>query len=187
MKPLVTNQIDTFLELVQRGIDSWVEAAKIARAELATDPEWADKVAEKNRIITAQFVHRFASIGVKFIPQLAISECPGAKRLRSLPLQVQEMCFHNPVSLLINNGGNWEPLQVDLHNLTSDQAAQVFAEDHVRNDGEQRAWIEDRKAKQATEPNKVNQPYRVVGNNLMVMVACKFTRKELAQILASME
>ncbi len=56
---------------------------------------------------------------------------------------MQETYFHNPPSLLIQNNGDWEQLKVDIHNMTPDQAAQVFSEDHVRTDGEQRAWIED--------------------------------------------
>jgi hypothetical protein len=187
MNSLAKNQIDRFLELIQKGIDAWTEAAVIARENLAQDPEWADKVAEKNRLITAQFVHRFACIGVKMIPQLAVSECPGAKKLRQLPISLQERCWQNPVGLLINNNGDWEELNVDLHNLTTDQAAQVFAEDHIRTAAEQRAWIEDKRAKQSVPPAKSNQPYRVVGSKLVVMVPCQFSRKELAQILADIE
>lgn len=187
MTSLAKNTIDRFLELVQAGIDSWTEAAAIAREQLKIDPEWADKVAEKNRMITAQFVHRFACIGVKMIPQLAISECPGAKRLRQLPIAVQSDCYQNPVSLLIQTESGWEELSVDLHNLTPDQAAQVFAEDRIRTAAEQRAWIEDRKAKQAAPPVKANQPYRLVSNKLVVMIPCQFSRKELSQILAEMD
>lgn len=185
---LTTEPIDRFLTLVQAGIDSWTEAASIAREQLKADPEWADKVAEKNRLITPQFVHKFACIGVKMIPQLVISECPGAKRLRQLPLSVQQDCYHNPVALLVQTDNGWEELNVDLHNLTPDQASQVFAEDHIRTSAEQRAWIEDRKAKcAASTPAKINQPFRVVSNKLVVMVPCQFSRKELTQILADMD
>ncbi len=182
-----THPIDRFLLLVQQGIDAWVDAAALAREELRKDPEWADKVAEKNPMITSAFIRRFANIGVKYIPQLVVSDCPGAKRLRTLPLPVQEQCYRNPVPLLIQTAdGGWDELQADLHNLTPDQAAQVFAPDHVRTAAEQRAWIEDKRAKDAA-PQVVSLPYRVVGKRLVVMEACQLTSKELAMILAELQ
>lgn len=178
---------ERFAKLVYQGHSALIEAAKIAMEELAKDPEWAERVHEKNKLITTQMVHRFANIGLKFIVPLAISECPGAKRLRNLDLDTQERYTKEPVMLLIKTENGWDTLRVDLYDLTSDQANQVFASDHVRTESEQRAWIEDQNAKRVTQPVKANLPYRMVGSTLIVMSPCQFKRKELAQILAELE
>ena len=48
-----------------------------------------------------------------------------------------------PVPLLLADGST---IMVDVRNLTPDQAQQVFAADHIRSAGEQRAFYEDKKA-----------------------------------------
>jgi hypothetical protein len=191
MKEAVTksgDSSDRFIDLIKRGIEAWTSAAELARAEIEKDAEWPERVAAKcPMMLTVAAVRRFANIGVKYIPQLAISEAPGAKRLKTMPLTLQEKYVRGPVGLLVKTDSGWETLQVDIFNLTADQSDQVFADDHARSDAEQRAWIEDRKAKQVAPVTRTNQPWRIVKGNLIVMVPCQFTPKELARIQADMQ
>jgi hypothetical protein len=172
--------INSFIHFLMQGIQSWMKAGDIAREQLKQDPDWGLKVAEKNKVVTAQAVARFANIGTKWIPELAISDCPGAKKLRNLPIQIQNEVFHSQVPLLIKSQDGWEVLKTDLHALSSDQAAQVFANDHVRTDSEQRAFIEDKKAKASSE--RADETYRIVGNEVIFMAGTRCKLKDLKRI-----
>lgn len=176
------NPIKNFLDLVHVGIQSWLQAAAIAREEISKDAEWPDKVQQQSKIITRDFVVRFSHIGVKYIPELAISDCPGAKKLRKLPLELQKQYFTQPLSLLINNNGNWETLMVDLTNLTSDQADQLFAEDRIRTEAEQRTWIEDKRAKEQV-PIAANSPFRIVKDEIIFMAGARFKKRDFKRLL----
>jgi hypothetical protein len=179
------NDAQAFIEAVTRGIAAWVEAGQIAARAIEENPNFIDEVCDLCPDITPEAVKRFQAIGLrKLHPQLAISETPGARRLRKLPYSLQEKYVKEPLPLLTSGG---EILSVDFRNLTPDQLAQVFDGDRVRSEAEQRAFIEDKAAKSVPTVKANNPPYRVVGGKLVVMVPTQFTRKDLAKLLAEME
>lgn len=181
----VDDSIKAFQDALQRGLDGITEAMEIAAREIAKDASWPDKV-EEQTAIPAVSITRWARLIQRQIPQLLIDYSPGARLLSRLPKQLQTKYYSEPLPLLIEKDGGFEVLRVDLRNLTPEQARQVFADDHVRTEAEQRAWIEDRKALSAV-PAKTNLPYRIVRDELLVMIPCKFTRRDLARLLSEME
>jgi hypothetical protein len=174
-----------FIEYVKEGITAWTLAAELARREIESNPEWPEEVENISKFITSHAVRRFALIGLKYTPELAIDECSGAKRLRKLPLDFQRKYYTEPLPLLIEKSGQWESLSVSLHNLTAEQSDQVFALDHVRTEAEQRAYIEDKRMRTAAEP--VDMPYRIVGDAVICMAGAKLKVRDLEFLLNQMK
>lgn len=181
-----TNDIDRFFELIQRGVDAWIEAGQIVAENIDKDPDWADTVNTAHPEIGVEMIYAFERIGRKQLhPKLMLSDGPGVRKLRRLSYHQQEKFLNEPLPMLINNEGSWESLSVDIHNLTKAQADQVFDGDCVRTLQQQRAWIEDHKAKRSVL--QYDEPFRITGRKLVVMEPCQLSAKQLAQILAQME
>ena len=132
--------INRFANYLREGMRCWLQAGEIVRQEIAKNPDWPEEVAAKFPFINVATVRRFANIGLKYIPELAIDCSPGGKYLAKLPLELQRKYYSDPIPTLVYNQGNPECLLISLHNLTSNQAAQVFAADHIRTEAEQRSW-----------------------------------------------
>jgi len=184
------DSISRFHELMTDGVNSWIAAGEIAAAAIDEDPTWADQVCSEHREITHEIVNKFVMIGRHQLhPRLLLNGNPGSRALRRLPFEVQEKHITQPVPLLVNVENKWEELAVDINNLTTTQAAQVFGTDSVRSPAAQRAWIESRNtaaaAAAASAPQAV--PYRIASHKLVVMQPCSFTVKELARLIAEMQ
>jgi hypothetical protein len=77
-----------------------------------------------------------------------------------------------------------DTLKVRTIDLTTEQSKQVFHEDEVRTLGAQRAWLEDQKRKQPSDPDPAN--YEVKKGKLVVREPMTFTKSQLRSLLLSM-
>jgi hypothetical protein len=177
---------DEFAQLIQQGAENWIKAGKLVAECIDEDSDWPDKVNKAHPEIGLDMIYAFERVGrMELHPKLLMCDSPGARKLRRMPYALQTRYLNEPVELLVNTDGQWEPLRVSIHNLTPAQAAQVFDGSTVRSQAAQRAWFEDRKA--SSSPGQFDDPYRVTGRKLIVMQPCQLTAKQLAQILAQME
>lgn len=178
-----------FLDRIQEGVTAWYLAAAFARKKIGLDEDWPDRVAAKSRIFSATAIHRLANIGVKYIPELAISESPGAKRLRKLPIELQRKFWNGHIPLLIQQpDGQWEELLTEVENLQPAQAMQVIADDHIRTTSEQRTWLEERRANVSSQPNiEGKPPLEIKGRELRVYIPCTLTKDDLIRYAAMMK
>jgi hypothetical protein len=182
------NQIaEQFISLVIQGTESLIQAGQfIANAIDEHGEDIIELIYQKNKNFSPQFIRGLERVGrKKTLPQLFTSNLPGAKRLALLPLSIQEKHVVDPVPLLIL-GDKTDVLQVNVFNLSLDQATQVFARDHVRNEAEQRAWLEDRREKRMTQLPKGEANYKINGNKVNIN-GVEFTAKQLARILADIQ
>ena len=185
MQTLTKSAIKQFVSLFQEGYEAWVKAGKLVAGQLEQDPDFAEKVHAECPEISVDTVYAFDRLGRKELhPKLLVSDSPGAKKLRRLPYSVQEKLTDSPVSVLIKTERGWDTLNVSVFNLTAEQASQVFDSDCVRNEAQQRAFIESKCSKALIQ---VDEPYRVSGRKLLVMQPCQLTAKQLARILSEME
>jgi len=176
------SDVEKFGSLLLGGMDALLQAGELAAEAMKRNPKFVDQVCDKYRDLTPEFVKRMADVGLKKVRAAwVINTGPGARRIARLPYATQAKHEIEPVELLLDNG---ETLQVDVRNLTPDQAVQVFADNRIRSIAEQRAYLEDKKSKQA--PKQFNEPFRVSGHKLIVMQPCQLTSKQLANILAQM-
>ena len=181
-------QINAFAACIVDGIESWVKAGEIVAELLAADPDAIDDICTAIPGLQRDVVYRFEAIGRKEIhPRLLLSDAPGIKKLASMPYSVQEAYIDNPISVTVACNGNADVLLVKAESLTSDQCRQVFAKNHVRDAGEQRAWIESERQKKsiASESPEV-LPYSVVGGKVTFRRNCTITKREMKQILSIM-
>lgn len=186
MKPATTNgNIDKFVQLVNEGVEKWIEAGEIVSREIDNDPSWPDKVVKEHPEISEDTIYAFDRIGRKeLLPKLLMSNKPGPKRLRRLPYSYQEKFAEQPVELLVQAQGEYDTLKVSIWNMTPDQARQAFDVDGPRTPQQQRAWMESRHVSE--EARHFNEPFRVSGSTLVVLEPCRFSTKQLASILAQM-
>lgn len=186
MKTITNNELaKTFSDLVMKGCEAWIEAGKIAADQLDKDPGWADEVAKLPPYPTAGVVRTFARVGrMQLHPQLMAPGPIGLRKLSKLPYTLQEKHLKEPVNVLVENG---ETLLIDVHNLTENQAAQVFNNEDIRSIPEQRAWLSNKAVSKGVPPSRSNLPYRVVGKKLVCMNACTIERSEILKLLVEME
>jgi hypothetical protein len=187
MQIQLMDDVKDFVDAVKRGISALKDAGKIAAESQRKDPTFIDRVCDVNPLFTTQMVQRFIDIGEGRIHErLILSESPGVRRLRAMSIAIQNTYASVPVPLLIKNDGNWEILNANVENLTPEQASQVFAATHVRDEAEQRTYIEDRLAKKATPPARNITTYAVERHKLIVHEPCSFTKLQLVKLVRQM-
>jgi hypothetical protein len=79
--------------------------------------------------------------------------------------------------------------KVDIRNLTTEQARQVFARDHLRDIAEQRAWLAQQSRKAKTV-NVTPTNYRIKNGTVEFLLGngkLRVTRAELLRIAAEMD
>lgn len=181
-------EIERFRQLVQQGIDAWTQAGEIVARAIDADSEWPEKVLAQCPQFTAEIIFRFEQIGRKaMLPQLLVNDCPGYRRLRQLPYDLQTKLVTHGVEVLAMNGSEWDSITIEPINLTDDQSKQVFAKNRIRSLAEQRAFIESAKVRGYIPSSKSTEAYRIRNGRLMVTRPVEFTRKELARILSELE
>lgn len=179
-----TDEIDLFINACADLLENLERVGVLAAQAIARDPQFPDKVHARCPDLTPPFIRRMEAVGLgKLHAKLALAECPGVSRLKRLPLAIQERYVENPVPLLIQqNNGGWDTLQVDVRNLTSEQARQVFSTDGVRDESAQRAWIETRRFSDHV-PKAQDLPYRILQKELVVTEPCRFNKRSLLRII----
>ena len=182
------DSVDRFIQLTKNIVNHIVEAGALAVRSIDKDPTWVDKVCKRNENLTPEFIHRVENVGRgKLDARLLWMSFVGSNRLRRLPISMQQKCLTEGVPVLIKTEAGWETLKVEVPNLTSAQANQAIAFDHVRTDAEQRAYLEDiasRKKFEGVQPSAT--PYEIKRDKVYFQ-ACTLTRKDLLRILADME
>jgi hypothetical protein len=180
------NTAERFYDLITKGMEAWVEAGKLVANEIDANPGFVDEVCEKFPDISPEMVIRFDQIGrMEVHPRLLLSDSAGVRKLRKLPYALQEKYAASPVQLLINDKDGYQPLNVDVRNLTSDQANQVFTADGIRSPAAQRAWIENRKASEVVFSSQATEkPWRITRGKIYFTSPCSLKTSELARILA---
>jgi hypothetical protein len=172
--------ITRFGELIRQSIAAMTEACQLYVADIDADPTAADAYRAAYPDIPAASWVGFESLGRgAVIPQLLWSRGPGPRALARLPISEQRRYIDSPAKLLTVDG---DTLLVATKDMNTKQVRQVFASDHVRTLGEQRAWLESQRKPEAPQP----LGFEVKNNKLIVREPIEFTRKQLQQILAGM-
>lgn len=187
MNEVTTTNIDKFIELVLKGVECWYQAGVLCAAEIDKNPNFIEEVCKRCPELSEETVLMFERIGRKMVhPKLLIMDGPGPRKLRHLPYQLQEKYLAKPLKVLVQVNGKYESTNIGLMNLTTLQADQVFDGDKERNEAAQRAWIESRAMKKFAPPKRINDPYRIVHDKLVIMEPVTLTRREVADILCKM-
>jgi hypothetical protein len=180
--------IEQIVSLIKQGVEAWVKAGKLVASAVDDDPDFIDKVCAKFPDISPEVMLRFDQIGRnRLYPKLLLSQSPGVKKLFGLPYALQERYCEKPVELLISEGDSTKTLQVDVRNLTSDQARQVFDKSGVRSLAAQRAWLESQRRNRIIVESDEESKYVISGKRIILKKDTSFTARELARILSEIE
>lgn len=181
-------EVSRIYELIVKGINAWLEAGELVANAVDDDPDFIDKFCDKHQDISPETMVRFELIGRKKLhPQTLIHDSPGMRRLRRLPFSLQEKYVSNPIPVIVKQEKGYDTLQVDVRNLTPEQALQVFESSGVRSESAQRAWIEDRLASRMAPAIDADRPYRITGRKVVVMQPCTLSARDVALIMADLE
>jgi hypothetical protein len=182
------DRINQFLAAFQAGVDAWIEAGKILVELVDEDPHIYNYIQDQCPAMTPDILGKFESIGRGIIlPTLAMDTSPGSKHLQRLPLSVQERFAHEPIPVIVQSDDedSTDCLLIKYQDLTPAQAKQVFRNGRLATEGEQRAWIEDYKLKNAKPRKHDDTPWKLTKNDLIVG-DIHFTAKQLAGFLAQL-
>jgi hypothetical protein len=148
MTTIQENKIEQFVSAYREGIAAWEKAGRIIVDILDESPDGAKAITDAYPQITTAILSLFERIGRgSLLPALACDSSPGASALKRLPLGVQKAHVSEPVSLVVETDTGVDVMLVDVRNLTREQSEQVFSRDHIRTEGEQRAWMVDRQSR----------------------------------------
>lgn len=177
----IDSAIEKFKSLVERGLKNIEDASKIYVQCLDEDPASAETFRSRCSMIPESAWSGFEAVGRGWYDyRLLLNGGPACRMLRRLPRSQQTSALDDGVEVLVQGG---DILKVKVENLSPTQAKQVFAKDHIRSLGAQRAFIEEQVAPKSKE---YKPTYTVRGNVLHVNAASKFTRQEITRILMEM-
>lgn len=147
------NDIKTFIECLYEGIAAWEKAGKILVAMLKHNPNIKEQIVRDHPEISLGTLARLEAVGRgQLKPELLLSDAAPYKAARSLPISDQQRLLETGrVPLLIETDRGPDVIHADFKTLTPKQVHQVFAEDHIRSEAEQRTFIESRRKKIARD------------------------------------
>ena len=181
----INDAVAKFGELLKQGLEMIAEAGRVYVQAIDQDPDIKEKFVETFPEAGAGLWNSMEKIGRGQLHyKLYLASSAGAAALSRLPYSDQEKYINSPVELLIGDG---DKILCPVNNLTPDQSKQVFASDHIRDLGEQRAYLEDLRVKKARRVDiKAVTGYEIKKGKLIVgdVVFCS---KDLHRILGEMD
>lgn len=180
------SKINEFLHHFREGVEAWKKAGTILVDLVESDPHVYDYITRECPSMTPGILDTFERIGRgQILPTLAMDSSPGVTRLKRLPISAQSRYETEPVPLIVETDDGPDVLLVKVRDMTKSQAAQVFGPGRLRSEGEQRAYLMERRSNAAKPVNKVEKPWKIVGGKLNVQ-GVVFTAGDLASILTQM-
>jgi len=177
-----------FREALDNAREGLAKAAEIYVQAIDEDPERSKEFRLALPYIPERVWGQFEAIGRHRIdPRLLFGDGgPHRERIKRLPYTVQRQVLQGqPVELLVNES---DVLLADARTLTQQQAAQVFANDHVRTPAEQKAWLLDqqRRTNLTKGDSAETLPYLIQGNKVTFRKNLTMTLRELKDLIQIM-
>jgi hypothetical protein len=123
----------------------------------------------------------------QIIPALAMDNSPGSRKLKSLPISLQQRFETEPIPLIVMRNDEPDVLLVKREDMTAAQANQAFRNGRLSTEGEQRAWIEDYKMKaQTAKPAGSEAASWEIRGKVLVVGNVRFSQKQLLSFAAQM-
>jgi hypothetical protein len=184
-----TTRINSFIDLFKVGVDSWIKAGEILVELVEEDPHAYDYIIQQCPQLNAGILGRFEQMGRKSLhPQLLLTSSPGFARLQKLPYSLQERFIEEPIALIVHTEQGTDVLLVKAKDLTKEQAAQVFAPNRLRTEGEQKAWMiqQQSNAARSTPSTNTTAAWRIKGGRVEFTAGASLSAGELATIITQL-
>ena len=180
----IENYVDEFRSAFQAGVQGICQAADVYVRVIDEDPDRIDEFhAAFSDLIPASAWKGFEAVGRKYLHPTLLMGGGGqnAAAIKRLPYSEQERVLNGHKYDLLTSDG--DRLRVDLRHVTRDQAQQLFTEDHIRSEPEQKLWIERAKAINARHDPVVEVPYVISGSKVIFKARTAINKQELKRIL----
>jgi len=176
---------------IQAGIDAWTKAGEAVVQLLDEQGMTLEEIAmcANHELITASVLGEFERVGRKqVLPKLLAARFPAAGSVKRLPLSEQQRVMEEGVYIVVMHGKSADELKVNVRDLTSTQAKQVFRDTEIRSVGAQRAWLEEQRSQKESKTIRTGQhlSWCVKHGKVIFREACELTRQELAVILTQL-
>lgn len=135
---LVGVGIDEFCNLVNAGVEAWVEAGQVLCRLKEKDPDVFAVILAANPAMSQDILVVFERIGRRELyPYLLLDSSPGCLMLSTLPYEEQRELYHGGVPVVVKKGGFTQSALKKVSQLTRQEASRVFGEKRVRTVAEQ--------------------------------------------------
>lgn len=181
------SKVKEFMQAILRGVEAWKQAGEILVEMLREDPDAKEKIVRMHPEISLGVLSTLEKVGRgEITPRLLVADCPGYVAARRLPLSDQERCLEeDKLDLVVLHEGRVDVLKVDPRSLTKEQARQVFASDHIRDQGEQRAWMEAQQQRKKEKAFK--RGYTIKDGEVVFQRHARLTAHEIAHLLEELQ
>ena len=180
---IIPSNYEKFHHLIRTGIQAWIAAGQLLVEILKDNPNASQDLCAIYPDLTPAVLAKFEAIGRGTLnPRLLLGEGPGVRRLRGMPISVQNQFADNSVDLLVLTDGGSDTIKVAIKNLTRVQADQAFSRWGVRDLAAQRAWLEDQKTRASFSTLESNRPYKITGNKIRICAGVEMTREQMYEI-----
>lgn len=147
MRTVADPRIARFCDLVQAGMDSWVEAGKLLIEIKRDNPNAFREITRAHAGISLETLHCFERLGNRELyPPLLLDGSMGARRLMKLPYEQQVRLFNTEISVATIRRGDVVTESKKLQELTAKEAEVAFSESGVRPLSEQQRMVVPRKS-----------------------------------------
>jgi hypothetical protein len=192
--PAIKSAAKKFKGMFDNGYQSLYEACQLYVSILQQGKKQGEAFREAIPEIPVAAWKEYERVGrgTLHVNLIAFRSCPGVKALGKLPMVEQETFSNKPIKMLLTNGR--DHVNVPIHDLTTDQAKQIFDPAFIRDVPQQKVWLEDQKAKQIRSQNLANSGvskekpvWKIVGKNRVKIGKYELTKKDILSILNAFE
>jgi len=180
------SKIVELAQAIKDGGDAMQRAGNIMVELVDADPHVYDYIIKQCPSMTPGMLNTLERIGRgQIIPALAMDNSPGSRKLKSLPISLQQRFETEPIPLIVMRNDEPDVLLVKREDITAAQANQAFRNGRLSTEGEQRAWIEDYKMKSNTAKPAEAASWEIRGK-VLVVGNVRFSQKQLLSFAAQM-
>jgi hypothetical protein len=148
---VATSRIEQFCNLINKGIEAWVEAGKVLIKIVEEDSAAFDKISAAHPHLTFDILSSFERIGRgEIYPYLLVDGSPGARKLAALPYNEQVEVYNGDVAVVTKGVGGFKIERIKIHDMTAVQAVRVFDINRIRTPEEQKALFQKKISRNAT-------------------------------------
>jgi hypothetical protein len=179
-------KIKEFISHVEAGIKAWIKAGKLLVELTEEEPEIYAKIIAQSPQMNAGILGRFEQMGRGMLhPQLLLAHTPGLNKLAAMPYSVQQKYVEEPIPVIVETGAGTDVLLIKAREMTAGQAAQAFASNRLRTEGEQKAWLLDQRQRRAV-PVSNTSPWRIKNGKVEFRAGATLTASELCAIISQL-
>jgi hypothetical protein len=180
------SKITELAQAIKDGGDAMQRAGNIMVELVDADPHVYDYIVQQCPSMTPGMLNTLERIGRgQILPALAMDNSPGSRKLKSLPISLQQRFETEPIPLIVMRNDEPDVLLVKREDMTAAQANQAFRNGRLSTEGEQRAWIEDFRMKSSTAKPAEAASWEIRGK-VLVVGNVRFSQKQLLSFAAQM-